>query len=403
MIPVVVLVFTYVAFSIGRVPGLRSDRLAAGIIGAVVLLAARVLTLGEAQASVDGATLGLLFGMMLLSAALDVSGTFGLVGWWITRRARSPFALLVAVSIASAVLSAFLINDVVCIAFTPLVLQVASALERDPKPYLIALATSSNIGSVASITGNPQNVLIGSLSHLSYGRFSGALAPIAAAALAVNVGVLWLVFRRSLSEPFRVAVTTRRPRIYKRWVWKAGVLTLGVLAAFVAGVPPVVAALVGAALMLVTRAAKPKRLYGRVDWALLTLFACLFVVVAGVEKVGLGEKLLSALEPLHPENVWGLTAVTAIVSNVVSNVPAVMVLKSLVPHLPNPDSAWLTLAMASTLAGNLTLPGSLATIIVVERAKGSATITFLDFLKVGLPVAVVSLGIGAAWIAWVVG
>jgi Na+/H+ antiporter NhaD/arsenite permease-like protein len=152
--------------------------------------------------------------------------------------------------------------------------------------------------------------------------------------------------------------------------------------------------------MLMTRAVDPKRLYVRVDWTLLALFAGLFVVVAGVEKAGLAERLLQLLAPLHPESVWGLTAITAILSNVVSNVPAVMGMKSLVPHLSHAESAWLTLAMASTLAGNLSLPGSLATIIVVERAKGRATITFFDFLKVGIPSAIASLAFGAAWLAW---
>jgi Na+/H+ antiporter NhaD/arsenite permease-like protein len=400
LLAALIFVFTYVAFSVGRVPGFRSDRMAAAVIGAVLLVALGVLSVDEAQSAVDGRTLGLLFGMMLLSAALDVSGAFALVGWWVTRRARSPLALLAAVSIASAVLSAFLINDVVCIAFTPLVLRIADSLERSPKPYLLALATSSNIGSVATVTGNPQNILIASLSHISYGRFAIMLAPVAVLALAANVGIIWLLCRKALGEPFLVRPPEKKPRVYGRWVRKSGLVMLGVLIAFIVGVPPVVAALVGASLMLLTRAVNPKRLYVRVDWTLLALFTGLFVVVAGVEKAGLAEKLLRVLDPIHPQSIMGLTLVTAILSNVVSNVPAVMVLKSLVPHLPHTESAWLTLAMASTLAGNLTLPGSLATIIVIERAKGRASISFLDFLRVGIPTGLLSLVVGAAWLAW---
>lgn len=374
--------------------------MAAAVIGGVLLVAVGALSIGEAQGAVDGATLGLLFGMMVLSAALDISGAFALVGWWITRRARSPLALLAAVSVASALLSAFLINDVVCIAFTPLVLRIADALDRSPRPYLLALATASNVGSVATVTGNPQNILIASLSHISYGRFAMFLAPVAVLALVANVGIIWLVYRKTLGGPFAVHPPEARPRVYGRWVRKSGLVMLGVLVAFVCGVPPVVAALLGASLMLLTRAVNPKRLYVRVDWTLLALFTGLFVVVAGVEKAGLADKLLRVLDPIHPESVVGLTVVTAILSNLVSNVPAVMVLKSLVPHLPHPESAWLTLAMASTLAGNLTLPGSLATIIVVERARGRATVSFLDFLKVGLPTGIVSLALGAAWLSW---
>jgi len=401
MIAAFILAFTYLALSVGRVPGLRSDRLAACIIGGVLTVALGVISLGDAQASVDAPTIGLLFGMMVLSAAVEVSGAFGLAGHWITRVARGPKALLVAVSVASAVLSAFLINDVVCIALTPLVLHVAERLRRDPRPYLLALATSSNVGSVATITGNPQNILIGSLSHVSYARFAAALAPVAAIALVIDVAVIALVFRRELGGAFEPLADERPPRVYRRWVYKSSVVIAGVLVAFALGVPPVLAALIGASAMLLTRAVDPKRLYVRVDWTLLALFVGLFVVVAGAERAGLASRALRVLQPLHADSVWGLTAITAVLSNLVSNVPAVMVLKSTIPQLPHPESAWLTLAMASTLAGNLTLPGSIATIIVVERARGSARISFWDFAKVGVPSALASLAVGAVWLRFV--
>jgi Na+/H+ antiporter NhaD/arsenite permease-like protein len=396
-----VFVLTYVAFSVGRIPGLRTDRLAAAIIGAVLLVAFGALTFDEAQAAVDGRTLGLLFGMMVLSAALEVSGTFALAGWYVTRKARSPLALLIAVSSVAAVLSAFLINDVVCVAFTPLVLQIAKSVQRDARPYLLALATSSNIGSVATVTGNPQNILIASLSHVPYGRFAMALGPVAIGALVANVAIIWFLHRRDLGPAFGERPAAPKPEIFQRWVWKSSALTLGVLAAFLFGFPPSLAALLGASMMLVTRAVDPRRLYARVDWPLLALFSGLFIVVAGIEKAGLARWLLEALSPIRPESVWGLTAVTTILSNLVSNVPAVMVMKGLVPHLPDPEGSWLVLAMASTLAGNLTLPGSLATIIVVERARDETHISFVDFLRVGFPSAVVGLLLGAARLAWI--
>ncbi len=399
VIAALVLVFTYVAFSVGRVPGLRSDRLAAAVIGAAALVALHVMTLSEAQAAVDGTTLALLFGMMVLSAALEVSGAFALAGYWVTRQMRRPLTLLLAIVVSSGVLSAFLINDVVCIAFTPLVLQIAARIERDPKPYLVALATASNIGSVATPTGNPQNILIASLSHLSYARFAVALAPLAIVSLLLDVLVVALVYRKALGGPFEARSPAPPPRAYLPWVRKGTLVTLGVLVAFAAGVPPAIAALLGASLVLLTRAVEPKRLYVRIDWTLLALFTGLFVVVGGIEKTGLPARLLVALTPLRPDTVWGLTAITAVLSNVVSNVPAVMVLKSLTPALPHPDAAWLTLAMASTLAGNLTLPGSLATIIVVERARGRASLSFFEFLRVGLPVGVLTLLLGASWLA----
>lgn len=380
-------------------PGLRSDRLAATLVGAVLVVALHVLTVREAQAAVDGSTLGLLFGMMVLSAALDVSGTFALLGWWLTRRARSPFGLLVAIAVGAAVLSAFLINDVVCVAFTPLVLEVTEAVGCDARPHLIALATASNIGSVATITGNPQNVLIGALSGIPYRHFALTMLPIAVLALLIDVAVIRAVFRDALrrSSPTRPALP--RPGLDRRWVYKSSLVSLGVLVAFVAGVQPVVAALVGASLMLLTRAVDPQRLYSRINWSLLALFIGLFIVVAGFEKSPIAADALAGLERLGTGTVWGLTLVTAVLSNLVSNVPAVMLLKSMIVGLPDPHKAWLVLAMASTLAGNLTLPGSLATLIVVEHARGRAQVSLVDFLKVGFVVGIISLVGGATWLA----
>jgi len=400
LIALAIFVFSYVAFSVGRVPGLRSDRLAAAIIGAALVVAVGGLPMREAQAAIDGSTLALLFGMMVVSAALELSGTFGLVVFWASRVARSPFGLVCFVATSSGLLSAFLINDVVVLAMTPVVLRLCDDLGTDPKPALVALATSSNIGSVATITGNPQNVLVGSLSGLSYGRFAAALAPVAILALAVNLLVLRLAYAEALRAPLAFRPSKKRPRVYRRWVWKGAAVTLGVVAAFFAGVPPAVAALVGAALVLFTRAVKPRRVYARVDWTLLALFAGLFVIVAGVERQGLGERLIGWLGWLRPETTTGLTALTAVVSNVVSNVPAVMVLKSMVSHLPDPERAWLTLSMASTLAGNITIPGSIATLIVLERAeRAGVKVSLWEFTKVGLPSAALSLVIGAAWLA----
>ncbi len=191
--------------------------------------------------------------------------------------------------------------------------------------------------------------------------------------------------------------------MYKRWVYKGTIVASLVVVAFLAGVPPALAALAGAAAILLTRAVNPERVYKRIDYGLLALFVGLFVIVAGVERIGLGARLLSALSFMSLESTFGLTATSAIVSNVVSNVPAVMVLKSVVSHLPRQEASWLVLAMSSTLAGNLTLTGSLASLIVAERAKRRCTITFWDFAKVGAPSAIASLVIGAVWLHFVAG
>lgn len=427
--------FSYVAFSIGRVPGLRSDRLAAALIGGALMVTVGGLSLEKAQLAIDGGTLALLFGMMVISAALEISGAFGLAARWLTRRVRTQVGLLATIMGVSGALSAFMINDVVCVALTPLVLLITRRLGCDPKPHLLALAVSSNVGSVATITGNPQNMLIGSVSRVPYARFSMMLAPVAVVALAVHFGVLYVVHRRALRAPFQPAPSLRTPvpspsvagsplstplppssrasapgsarrtrkrerraLVYKRWVYKGSIVTVAVIAAFLAGVPPPLAALAGGAAILVTRAVNPERVFKRIDFGLMAMFVGLFVIVAGVERVGLGERLLGALSFLSPESTFGLTVTTAIVSNVVSNVPAVMVLKTVVSHLPRQEASWLVLAMSSTLAGNLTLAGSLASLIVAERAKRQCKITFWDFAKVGAPGAIASLVLGALWL-----
>lgn len=438
-IPVAILIFSYIAFSIGRVPWLRSDRLAAALIGGALMVTVGGLSLEKAQLAVDGATLALLFGMMVISASLEISGAFGLVARWLTRRVKTQIGLLLAISVASALLSAFLINDVVCIALTPLVISITRRLGCDPKPHLLALATASNVGSVATITGNPQNILIGSVSRIPYARFALMLAPVAVVALAIQIGVLWLVHRAALRAPFeprslrtpraapistptstplpssvrapapRPSARTRsmgktreeRGLVYRRWVYKGTIVTAAVIAAFLAGVSPALAAMGGASAILLTRAVNPERIYRRVDFGLLALFVGLFVIVAGVERIGLAERLLGALSFMSLQSSFGLTATAAIVSNIVSNVPAVMVLKGVVSQLPRQQASWLVLAMASTLAGNLTLTGSLASLIVAERAKGRCKISFWDFAKVGAPAAVLSLAVGAVWLHFV--
>jgi Na+/H+ antiporter NhaD/arsenite permease-like protein len=334
---------------------------------------------------------------MVLSTALEISRAFALVAYHAGRLARRPFTLLVLVSVAAAVLCAVLINDVVCIAFTPMVLRIARAVKRDPKPYLIALATSSNIGSVATVTGNRQNILIASTSHLGYLEFTRALGPVAVLGLVANCAVIWAVHRAELSGELDLDAKEKRPRIYRRWVWKGGAITVAVLVAFAVGVPPAIAALVGASAMLLTRAVHPRRLYQAVDFPLLALFAGLFVVVAGAERGEVTSRLFGFIAP-RTASLPSLAATTAVLSNIVSNVPAVMALKSTVAGMRSPESGFLTLAMASTLAGNFTLTGSLASIIVVERARRESRVTFWDFFKVGAPSSLLCLVIRTTWL-----
>jgi len=390
---------SYLVFAIGHLPGTKIDRPAMAVIGAVLMFAFGVLGPKEALASMDFATLVLLFSMMLIVASLHLSGFFE----WITRMAiehLGPGRLLPGVIFISGILSAFLVNDIVCLVMAPLILGVCKRMRVRPLPYLLALATASNIGSTATITGNPQNILIGSVSGIPYREFLARLGPIALIGLFIDWGVLhWIHLRNGnqvLGDPVAgPPATIPSPQIHPAWPI---IVSLGVLIGFLAGYPPALVAAVGGAMVLIQRHRSPKAIYGDIDWSLLVLFLGLFLIIGGAEQAGISQELLGVAERLNLHNMAILTVVVTLLSNIVSNVPAVMLLKGLIPQFGNPHSAWLMLAMSSTLAGNLTITGSVANIIVVEKARSEAHIGFLEYMKIGVPVTVLTLIVGLVWL-----
>lgn len=398
MIPLAIFAATYFVVAIGHLPGFRIDRTGAAIIGASLMIGTGTLTFDEAVQAVDYATLVLLFGMMIVVASLRFSGFFRWVSVWTMRRAHGPLTLLGAVIVLSGVFSAFFVNDTMCLALTPLVLEVTRTTGRNPVPYLLAVAMASNAGSVATITGNPQNMMIGSLSRIPYPQFAAALAPVAVASLALTFLVLAVLYRTELLRTQPVQVRDVRVRLNKALLWKSAAASVGMIAFFFAGWPVARVAIVAGALLLVTRRVKPEKVYHEIDWALLALFAGLFVVVAGVEKTSLDEDLFRFASHFRLGNVWVLSGFSALLSNLVSNVPAVLVFRPLMDHLPYPRQGWLTLAMSSTLAGNLTILGSVANLIVVQRARREVEITFWEYLRAGVPLTLLTLAVGAAWL-----
>ena len=386
---------TYLVIAMGRLPGLRLDRTGAALLGASLMVASGTLSLEEAYRAVDLETLALLLGMMIVVANLRLAGLFHLANAWIARRAGRPLALLAGVTVVSGGLSAFLVNDTVCVMLTPLVAEAALAMRRDPVPYLLALAMASNVGSTATITGNPQNIMIGSFSHIAYGDFAAALAPVAAAGLVVVVLLLALAWRREFLSSVRLEGVATRVRWNRGLLVESLVVLLGMVAFFFLGSPPAKVAVVGGALLLLTPRIKPERVYREIDWPLLLLFAGLFVVVAGFEKALLGPDVLAGAARLRLDQPAVLAAVAALLSNLVSNVPAVLVLKPFIESLKEPRQAWLVLAMAATLAGNFTILGSVANLIVVERARRRGiAIGFWVYFKVGAPLTAITIGIG---------
>jgi Na+/H+ antiporter NhaD/arsenite permease-like protein len=405
---------TYAGLAVGRVPGLRMDRAGIALVGATLMLVFGLLTFDDAvaTASIDYRTLFLLFGMMVVVGVLRLSGFFERLTDRALRRIRTPHGLLAATILLSGVLSAFLINDVVCVALTPLVLHLARRLKFDPVPHLIALATAANIGSAGTITGNPQNIYIGSHSGIPYTRFAARLLPVAALGLAIDYLVIAFVYRGRLNPPkegYKVAANgggdngARRDRARAALRAKAVTVTVATVALFFCGLPLELVALGAASILLVDRI-NPKKVYGQVDWGLLVMFTGLFVVVHAFRVHVVTGWHVERWTWLLGRPVDLLSAVSAALSNLVSNVPAVLLLEPVATAMPEPsrETAWLALAMSSTFAGNLTVLGSVANLIVVENAgREGVRVSFWEYCKAGVPVTLLTLALGVAWLSLV--
>jgi len=410
---------TYCGLALGKIPGLRIDRAGIAFVGAVLILITGILSLADATSSesIDFKTLFLLLGMMIVVGSLRLSGVFQRLTDLAAGSLASPRALLAVTIGLSGVLSAFLINDVVCIALTPLVLHLARRMKVDPMPHLIGLATAANVGSTGTITGNPQNIYIGVHSGISYLRFAARLLPLAFLGLAINYLVVWLVYRHKLAPvQNRDAVTpdsrqsdaesggriSRHSRLLTLQI-KSIVVTLGAVVLFFAGLPLELVALGAAAVVLLERI-KPEKMYREVDWSLLVMFTGLFIVVHAFQVHVVEGWNVKSWTWLLTRPVDVLSLVTLGLSNLVSNVPAVLLLEPVVQSVPaaTRESAWLALAMSSTFAGNLTILGSVANLIVVESARRRGIeIRFREYLKVGVPLTILTTSLGVAWLTLV--
>jgi Na+/H+ antiporter NhaD/arsenite permease-like protein len=408
---------TYLGLAFGKVPGLRMDRAGIALVGATLMLVTGCLTLDAAVRpdSIDYKTLAILFGMMVVIAFLRLSGFFLQLSEWALRRMKTPIGLLGVTIGLSGLLSAFLINDIVCLTLTPLVLHIARRLRFDPIPHLVALATAANIGSTGTITGNPQNIFIGSHSGISYLRFAFRLFPVAVIGLGLNFLIVALVYRarlRGSDTPGESPVSNgsliesdgRPLRAAHRWLLRKSVaVTLATVVLFFTGLPLELIALGAAALLLVGRV-KPEKVYRQVDWGLLVMFTGLFIVVHAFQVHVVSKWGIEHWDGLASHPVGLLSLISAALSNLVSNVPAVLLLEPIAQSIPaaGRETAWLVLAMSSTLAGNLTVLGSVANLIVVENAnRQGVEISFWDYCKVGTPLTIVTLLVGIGWLAYV--
>jgi Na+/H+ antiporter NhaD/arsenite permease-like protein len=391
--------FTLAGIAVGRVPRIKLNRASIAFIGASLLVLVGVQDVHGAWRLIDGDIIALLFGLMIVNTVLTYAKFFRLLTRLTVRKARNTLSLLSSLVFISGALSAFFLNDTIVLMLTPLVLNVCQAFKRDPVPYLLALAMSANIGSVAAMTGNPQNLIVGLRSGIGFLPFLTALAPVAMLGLLALIGLLVLFYPKEF-----LGVKLRPPELEglelsPRLLLRTAAITLLMLIAFVAGYPVPAAALLAAAAMLIFGRSPSDNVLAALDWNLLVLFSSLFIVVGSLETTGLSTLLFQGIQPLVSDSLIALSAFTLVLSNVLSNVPAVLLLSPVIESLGSIKRDWLTVAMASTFAGNLTLIGSVANLIVVEIArKQGVHVSFLTYLRVGVLVTLITLIIGVVWL-----
>jgi Na+/H+ antiporter NhaD/arsenite permease-like protein len=424
----VIFAATYVLIAARRLSLLPIGRPAGALAGAtaMVLLSLRGpgygLTPREAFAAVEPNTIGLLLGMMLLAAGLGEAGFFEIAADWIARRRLSPVATLYATSIGGGLLSALLVNDSVCLLLAPLCDRTAKKLGLPRVPYLLALAMGANAGSAITIAGNPQNMLVAQLSGISYRGYLATGGVAGVIGLGVTAGVLHLLLGKQLpasassaapnaataatadAEPPRSARAVsgaRSPHHRRDLALSLGCL-VAVSIAFFLGANLAWGALCGATVMMLLRRQDTARLFDGVSWTVLVFFAALFIVVAGLQKTGMPAAALAAITPHMPESVAArvafLSGALLAGCQIVSNVPFILLVEPWIHAQPDPHLAWTVTAVVSTLAGNLTLLGSVANIIVIETTGASEEIGFLSYFKIGLPVTLASTVAAVLWL-----
>lgn len=370
------------------------------------MVAVGVLTPDAAARHISLDTLLLLLGTMLLSAHLSEAGFFGWAADAVIRRSSSAADLLRTTVFASGLLSALLVNDTVCVMLAPLLVEVVVRSRLPAAPFLLALATGSNIGSAMTLTGNPQNMIIGARSGMGWLWFLLHMAPGTLAALWVNWRLLRWAYGAALpAGPLAAAAPAGPPAEVNRPLL---IKTLAALAALVAGFCVLPAAylgwtaLGGATLLLLLVRRDPAEVFARVDWPLLVFFAALFVLIGGIEEVGLTARAFAAVSGWFTDDAGGrlgFSLFSLIGSNLFSNVPFVMVVGRWIPGFADPELMWMILALTSTLAGNLTLIGSVANIIVAESARRHYALGFAEHLRFGLPSTLVTTAVALAGLA----
>jgi Na+/H+ antiporter NhaD/arsenite permease-like protein len=389
---------TYLGMALGRVPGLRIDRAGIAMIVAVALVALAAVPVDGMSEAIHFPTLLLLGGLMILSARVGASGFYDAASVWIAGQAGRPLRLLALTITVGGILSAFLVNDIVVFAMTPLLCTGLKVRKLDPRPFLLGLAAASNAGSAATLIGNPQNILIGQAGALGFWPyFTQAVVP-AIAGLVLSFGCIAFIWRSSLAAADDGAPL--EPVAFDRV--QVGICTVALLALlvlFATPLPREISALLVAACLIVSRTLPTRQLFGEIDLPLLILFAALFVVNDAFARTGIPEEAVRMLAAhgLLPDRVSFLVPISLFLSNTIGNVPAVVMILKVWQEIP--EGVLVGLAILSTLAGNLFLVGSLANLIVAERASAQGVrLTFRDHAKAGVPITVLSMVFAGLWL-----
>lgn len=392
----IIFVITYTGIIFTRLPGVNMDRPSAAFFGAVLMILTGILSFEEAVAAIDFNTIALLLGMMIIIVTLELDGFFALIAQKTTAMSENQFRLLVIIVFATGISSAFLVNDAVVLLFTPVIIRICRSSGLSPIPYLIAEILASNTGSAMTITGNPQNMLIGINSGIPYATFLFLLLPVSLIGMVIIVFVIKLLYPENFSHRDRI-VFREEPRQYNYASMKFSVPVF-ILVTFLffinhrIGLSIPIIALCGASLILLLGKLRPSEIIKEVDWVLLLFFASLFIVVRGIEKTGLIAGFIDA-KLLTPDlrGIGILHGISLVLSQIVSNVPYTVVM---LPFMKSSDSPtlWLALASASTLAGNATIIGAMANLIVIESARSlDVKIGFREFFKAGIIVTILTL------------
>jgi Na+/H+ antiporter NhaD/arsenite permease-like protein len=402
--PVILAIFaiTYLGIALGRVPGLKLNRVGIALLGAIAMMIFGGWSTANAGACINWPTILLLFGFFVISAQLRLSGFYDQVAGAISARLGHPARFLLVLMVVAGGLSAFLNNDVVCVVFAPIIGPALLRKQINPVPFLIALAISSNIGAAATIIGNPQNMMIGQIAHLSFGGYLlWSIVPVIFA-FAAAYGTIWMLSRKNLqsAQLAQDGANWQGHAFNRRHTIKGLVILAVVVGLFFTGLPKEIIALAAAGIHLASPKFRTEDLLGLVEWPILVMFVSLFVITGAFQSTGYPDQAAqwlahSGFNLAVPRN---LVLATAALSNLISNSAAVMMLLKVI-NLSNPATAYV-LALGNSFGGNLIIIGAISNIIVVQQAREmNINISFRDFARLGVPVTLTALGGLIAWTA----